>query len=73
MNCIGPCAPAYDDEVLAPCPDSTWPIAASSVQDMPWQVFAAADVEPPVVRRARSLAWAVDDPRLRRRGGRRPR
>ena len=42
MNCIGPCAPAYDDEVLAPCPVSTCPIAASSDQDMPRQVRAAA-------------------------------
>ena len=41
MNCIGPCAPAYDDEVSAPWPDSTWPMAASRVHDMPRQVRAA--------------------------------
>ena len=41
MNCIGPSAPALDGPSLAPLPLSISPIAASTVQDMPGQYFAA--------------------------------
>src|SRR5712692_4132519 len=40
-NCIGPSAPALDGPLLAPLPLSISPIAASTVQDMPGQYFAA--------------------------------
>ena len=42
MNCIGPSAPEDDGPTLWPCPDSTWPMAASTCQSRPWQVVAAA-------------------------------
>ena len=40
-NCIGPSAPALDGPSLVPLPLSISPIAASTVQDMPGQYFAA--------------------------------
>ena len=40
-NCIGPSAPALDGPSLAPSPLSISLIAASTVQDMPGQYFAA--------------------------------
>src|SRR2546421_10920312 len=41
MNCIGPSAPALDGPLLAPSPLSICAIAASTVQDIPGQYFAA--------------------------------
>src|SRR5262249_58323016 len=40
-NCIGPSAPALEGPVFAPNPLSIWPMAASTVQDMPGQERAA--------------------------------
>ena len=70
MNCIGPCAPAYDDAVFAPCPVSTCPIAASSVQDMPAAGPRRGDVQPLEVRRHDVAGAGGRDPGLTRRGDR---
>ena len=41
MNCIGPSAPALDGPMFCPSALSIWPMAASTVQDMAGQYFAA--------------------------------